>query len=78
MNLAALTDRPSVSRCLQQVRFNPERGCFSTMIALSGNYVTVTRAKIVRHTVHYRRCAALALSRVGDDGATALRIRLAT
>ncbi len=26
MNLAALTDHPSVSRCLQQVRFNPERG----------------------------------------------------
>ncbi len=25
MNLAALTDHPSVSRCLQQVRFNPER-----------------------------------------------------
>ena len=25
MNLAALTDHPSVPRCLQQVRFNPER-----------------------------------------------------
>ena len=60
--MAALTDHPSVSRCLQQVRFNPEsEWMLFDHDRIIWQFPPVTRSKFVRHTVHYRRCAALAL-----------------